>query len=425
MEKTLSKRADVFLGEPEFLMKCFIKCEQDPFNSNTKSGMINLGTAVNALVEDLIADRLQRGDVFGHKREWQHYHGLNGTPDLLISAAKFLTKRITHNKRTVSEDNIRLVNGVTAALEVMSWVLADPGDVILVPVPTYARFFADMNERMKTQVVGMHLDENEYCPFTLSGELLERHILEQKSLGKDVKGFIFCNPNNPLGAIYPRETMFELMRICAKYKVHFISDEIYALSIFGEKDKFESILCFNEEELPDPNRTHFLWGMSKDFGLAGFRMGFIHTFNKDLITCLDGMAIYACVPAHMQNVAVTLLQDDKWLDEVYFPTNIERLKNAFENTVSKLNQIGVSVFPAQAGLFLWANFSSYLESNTKEAEMALFDKLFNDDKIYLVPGTEFGCTKYGWFRIIFAVDKIKLDVALERLVKGLQAIKNK
>ena len=68
---------------------------------------------------------------------------------------------------------------------------------------------------------------------------------------------------------------------------------------------------------------------------------------QDLITCLDGMAIYACVPAHMQNVAVTLLQDDKWLDEVYFPTNIERLKNAFENTVSKLNQIGVSVFPAQ------------------------------------------------------------------------------
>ena len=41
-------------------MKCFIKCELDPFNSNTKSGMINLGTAVNALVEDLIADRLQK-----------------------------------------------------------------------------------------------------------------------------------------------------------------------------------------------------------------------------------------------------------------------------------------------------------------------------------------------------------------------------
>ena len=30
----------------------------------------------------------------------------------------------------------------------------------------------------------------------------------------------------------------------------------------------------------DPERTHFLWGLSKDFGLAGFRMGFIHTYNK-------------------------------------------------------------------------------------------------------------------------------------------------
>ena len=33
-------------------------------------------------------------------------------------------------------------------------------------------------------------------------------------------------------------------------------------------------------QLPDPQRTHFMWGLSKDFGLAGFRMGFIHSYNK-------------------------------------------------------------------------------------------------------------------------------------------------
>ena len=47
---------------------------------------------------------------------------------------------------------------VSAGLEVMSFILADPGEVILTPVPTYARFFADMNERMKTEVVGVHLE---------------------------------------------------------------------------------------------------------------------------------------------------------------------------------------------------------------------------------------------------------------------------
>ena len=73
---------------------------------------------------------------------------------------------------SISPGNVRLVNGVSAGLETLSWVLADPGEVVLVPVPTYARyltlsshtvqgavcrFFADMNERMQTQVVGIHL----------------------------------------------------------------------------------------------------------------------------------------------------------------------------------------------------------------------------------------------------------------------------
>ena len=40
----------------------------------------------------------------------------------------------------------------------MSWILADPGEVVLTPVPAYARFFSDMKERMKTEVVGVHLE---------------------------------------------------------------------------------------------------------------------------------------------------------------------------------------------------------------------------------------------------------------------------
>ena len=221
---------------------------------------------------------IHQSDVFAHKREWQHYFGLNGTPDLLSTAASFLTKRVTRGEVTVRPGNIRLVNGVSGGLEALSWILADPGEVILVPVPTYARFFADMNERMKTEVVGMHLEAG----FVLTPDLLERSIKKQVALGKKVRGFIFCNPNNPLGDIYSIELAKALMKVCAKYEVHFISDEIYALSIFNaDKEKpFESVLTIPENELPDPERTHFMWGLSKDFGLAGFRMGFIHSYSK-------------------------------------------------------------------------------------------------------------------------------------------------
>ena len=102
-----------------------------------------------------------------HNRKWQHYYGLNGTPDLLDTAARFLTKRVSRNKRVVSPDNIRLVNGVSAGLEVISWIITDPEDVVLVPVPTYARFFADMNERMKTKVVGFHFTGSKNVFFIL------------------------------------------------------------------------------------------------------------------------------------------------------------------------------------------------------------------------------------------------------------------
>ena len=80
------------------------------------------------------------------------------------------------------------------------------------------RFFADMNERMKTRVVGMELEEG----FTLTSALLEREILRRKAKGESVRGFIYCNPNNPLGVVYPRQLTLQLMEVCKKYQVRLI-----------------------------------------------------------------------------------------------------------------------------------------------------------------------------------------------------------
>ena len=85
--------------------------------------------------------------------------------------------------------------------------------------------------------------------FTLTPELLEEEILAQHQFGKRVKGFIFCNPNNPLGVVYSKKLTLSLMEVCRKYQVHFISDEIYALSVFDPSVKFESILSIPKEEV--------------------------------------------------------------------------------------------------------------------------------------------------------------------------------
>ena len=121
-----------------------------------------------------------------------------------------------------------MVNGVSGGLEALAWIISDPGDVVIVPTPTYARwllfyraknlfsrFFADMNERMQTKVVGMHLEED----FVLTPQLLESEILRQRREGGNVKGFLFCNPNNPLGVVYPRQLAIDLMEVCKRHKV--------------------------------------------------------------------------------------------------------------------------------------------------------------------------------------------------------------
>ena len=116
-----------------------------------------------------------------------------------------------------------------------------------------------MNERMQTKVVGMHLEEG----FLLTPQLLEAEIVKRKREGGNVKGFLYCNPNNPPGLVYPRQLAVELMEVCKSQKVrrslhqtnskhpqvHFIADEIYALSVFDSSTNFSSVLSHPMEKV--------------------------------------------------------------------------------------------------------------------------------------------------------------------------------
>ena len=78
----------------------------------------------------------------------------------------------------------------------------------------------------------------------------------------------------------------------------------------------------------------------------------------------------------------------------------------------------------QAGLFAWLNFSMFLSESTKEAELELFQKLFNDHKVYVVPGSEFSCEQFGWFRVVISVEPQNLDAGIRRIKSALLEISN-
>lgn len=103
-----------------------------------------------------------------------------------------------------------------------------------------------------------------------------------------VRGILFCNPHNPLGHISSVEVIDALLQYCQQADLHFISDEIYALSTFGplEEDgdehgetprsssaEFFSVLQRDLVTLGvESSRVHQIYSISKDFGSSGLRL---------------------------------------------------------------------------------------------------------------------------------------------------------
>jgi gliotoxin/aspirochlorine biosynthesis aminotransferase len=93
-----------------------------------------------------------------------------------------------------------------------------------------------------------------------------------------IKALVLSNPNNPLGQCYSAEVLKSIVKFCDEKKIHFISDEIYAMSQFASPDiptptPFVSALQIDLKDIGcDPSRVHVIWGLSKDLGSNGLRL---------------------------------------------------------------------------------------------------------------------------------------------------------
>lgn len=77
----------------------------------------------------------------------------------------------------------------------------------------------------------------------------ENALVDAEKQGIKVRALMLCNPHNPLGQCYPKETIIAIMKLCSQYKIHLLCDEIYAASVYDVPDKhavpFTSVLSFD------------------------------------------------------------------------------------------------------------------------------------------------------------------------------------
>ncbi|KNX38152.1 aminotransferase class I/II-fold pyridoxal phosphate-dependent enzyme [Luteipulveratus halotolerans] len=401
----ISTRAARMVGEPSHLVEAHTTAVADPFDpQRNPQGYVNLGTAENELVSDLLLPRLRAArEVVASDT---HYGSLHGTDEFRSAVADLLT---SHAGRPVDGSRLVAMSGTSAVLDALAYALCEEGEAVVVPAPFYGGFDVDFTARARARLVPAPLSSGD--GFALSARAVTDAVEQARAAGTTVPAVALISPHNPTGRVYAADALREVVDATRALGVHLVVDEIYARSVFGDV-VFTSALSFEDEHV------HVVWGFAKDFALSGYKVGLLHTRHDDVLAAVTAQAYLSPVSNDVQRTLVGLLGDARWVAD-FTAESARRLAVSHALVVDRLAELGVETAGAQAGVFAWIDLRAQLTEQTWAAERALWSKLFDDAHINIAAGELFHGDEPGWFRITHAADPVHVTEALDRLGRVL------
>lgn len=168
---------------------------------------------------------------------------------------------------------------------------------------------------------------------------------------------------------------------------------------------------------------HFLWAVSKDFGAGGLRVGTIYSQNEVFMKALSMINVFTCVSGPIQYLVSQLLTDDVFVNS-FMEESRARLRYSYQICCRKLKEMVLPYVQAEAGIFVYVDFSSLLPEKTFAWEARLSHLMFEYARVVLTPGQSQRDPRPGMFRICYAwVLPEVLEVALERLSRLVAKIR--
>ncbi|NLL04194.1 MAG: putative C-S lyase [Clostridiaceae bacterium] len=299
--------------------------------------------------------------------------------------------------------------GVVTSVNTAILAYTNPGDKVLIQPPIYYPFYSSIRDNGRELVVNPLKDNNGY--YEMDFEDLE------KKLADNVRVMIFCSPHNPIGRVWNTHELEEVLRLCKKYDVILISDEIHSDIVFKghkhiplsslSKDGYKKCIT-----LISPTKTFNIAGLSVSTALIPdleLKSRFINTLNKNGANMLNIFGLTAAEAAYTSC--------EKWLDELleYLENNLNILEEYFKNNIPQ-----IIVIRPEATYLAWLDCTNLPVPAEKLKEFFV-----NEAGVGLNDGAIFGEEGSGFQRLNFACPRNILLEGLERIKMAVDKVVNK
>lgn len=290
------------------------------------------------------------------------------------------------------KDEVVITVGVSEALYLALIAILNHGDEVIIPTPCFVSYQAEviLAGGVPVEVPSLMEDNFQLRPETIEAAITPR-----------TKAILIGYPNNPTGAVASRQTLSHLLEIAEKYDLVVISDEIYDQLVYGQAH-----VCFSS--LPGArSRTLLLGGFSKDYAMTGWRIGYA-AGPAEMIGGLLRVHQYTIMsaPTTAQAAALEALQIGKpYVDEMVAEYNRRR-----ELIVNGLNHLGLPTFEPRGAFYAFPKIAV-----TGMDDEAFAQKLLEEERVAVVPGSAFGSGGEGFVRCSYATAYEKIEEALHRM----------
>ena len=343
-------------------------------------------------------------DVIVNLRDAQGYCDSKG----LFSARKAVMQNYQRKGvLDVGIDDIYIGNGVSELISIAMQALLNRGDEMLIPAPDYPLWTASVTLSGGTAVHYRCDEEADWVP--------DLDDIRSKITDK-TKGIVVINPNNPTGAVYPREILEGIHRIAAEHGLILFGDEIYEKIVY-DNARHTSLASIAQDVF-----CVTFNGLSKAYRAPGFRAGWMVLSGRTSLAAdyqeglelLSNMRLCSNVPAQLAIQAA--LGGYQSIEDLVAEAGALRQQRDY--AWERLTQIpGVTCSKPKGALYLFPRLDPE-RFNIQNDQQFVLD-LLKETRVLVVHGTGFNAGDSNHFRMVFLPDEDILGEAMDGLADFL------